>query len=205
MAHVPTGFALQSPRWLEAALADLPDALATPEDRIRAANVLALRNIEEGTGGPFAAIVTDGEDGLVVSAGVNLVIHSGLSAMHAEVVALQLAHAAAGTWDLGDGGARRTLSINAQPCVMCLGAVIWSGVRAVEFAVASREVEALTGFDEGPIPAQWARELEGRGIDLTTGVLREESLAVLGEFRRRATEGTAVVYNARGTGKTTPL
>ena len=205
MAHLPTGFVLESPPWLADALAELPDALPTPEDRIRASNRLALRNIEEGTGGPFAAVVTEAPDGLVVSAGVNLVLHSGLSAMHAEVVALQLAHTATGGWDLGAGGARRRLSINAQPCVMCLGAVIWSGVRAVEFAVGSREVESLTGFDEGPVPANWEGELIARGIDVDDGVLHEESLAVLGEFRRRTADGSAVVYNARATGKVTPI
>ena len=42
--------------------------------------------------------------------------------------------------------------VNAQMCAMCLGAVIWSGVKEVCYAATSREVEQITGFDEGPLP-----------------------------------------------------
>ncbi|MEE1621578.1 deaminase [Zafaria sp. Z1313] len=197
-AGLPASFRLEAPGWLRRELEAIPELLPDPEDRIRLASRLAARTIAEGDGGPFGALVTEGPEHRVVSAGVNLVMDTGLSAMHAEVVALQLAHAAAGARDLGADGARRTLTTNAQPCLMCLGAVIWSGVRELEYAVGSGEVEALTGFDEGPIPARWEAELEARGIAVRGGILREESLGVFGEFRRLTQSGTATVYNARG-------
>jgi len=52
---------------------------------------------------------------------------------------------------------------------------------------------AITGFDEGPMPADWRAELAGRGIDLIEGVLREEALA---DFRMFAASNP-VVYNGR--------
>ncbi|GGN31987.1 hypothetical protein [Streptomyces fuscichromogenes] len=42
-------------------------------------NRLAARNHQEGTGGPFVALVVETQTGRIRSAGVNLVLASGLS------------------------------------------------------------------------------------------------------------------------------
>jgi hypothetical protein len=56
------------------------------------------------------------------------------------------------------------------------------------------ELEELSGFDEGPVVADWAAQFEARGIRVTTGVRREEATAVFRAYG--ASDST--VYNARG-------
>lgn len=185
------------PAWLASATADLPDTLPTAEDRMRVVNALADRNHQEGTGGPFAALVVDNQTGTPIAAGVNLVLSSGLSSAHAEVVAISLAQARLGSWDLGADDASHELIVNWRPCAMCYGAVLWSGVRRLTVAGDGPELEQLTGFDEGPMRPDWAEQLERRAITVTQNVLRGDAIDV---FRRYGDRTDTVVYNARGTG-----
>lgn len=188
-----TGFAASLPPWLISELPDLPTLLPTDEDRVRLTNELADRNWREGNGGPFAALVVDNATGELVSAGVNVVLSSGLSSTHAEVVAISLAQARLGVWDLG-AGRDLQLVVNWRPCAMCYGALIWSGVRHLLIAGSGPECEELTGFDEGPLHHEWAAELEARGIRVTEGVLRDAAIAVFNDYGK----SDATVYNARG-------
>ncbi|MEW1719094.1 nucleoside deaminase [Streptomyces sp. NPDC093109] len=190
-----TSFGARLPDWVLSELAGVPEVLPTDEDRIRLANRLAERNHREDTGGPFAALVVDSATGRLVSAGVNLVLSSGLSSTHAEVVALSLAQTRLSTWNLGAPGAPELeLVVNWRPCVMCYGAAMWSGVRRLLIAGDGPEVEALTGFDEGPMREDWAEQFGERGIRVDRGVLRDEAIEVFREYGARE---DAVVYNAR--------
>ncbi|WP_062522280.1 nucleoside deaminase [Demequina silvatica] len=196
MAHgLATSVTLSLPAWLIEELPDLPDALATPEEQMALVHRLADRNWREGGGGPFAAIVVDAVTGELVSVGVNVVLGTGISAGHAEVMALALAQTRLGTWDLGEER-ELALVVNWRPCVQCYGATLWSGVRRLVVAGEGPELERLTRFDEGPVVADWAEQFEARGIAVTSDVLREEALAVY----RAYGESSATVYNARGTG-----
>jgi tRNA(Arg) A34 adenosine deaminase TadA len=192
----PTGFGVDLPAWFRDVQRELPDRIADPDDRSRLVIDLAQRNIIEGTGGPFAALVVDAADGTIVSAGVNLVLQSGLASAHAEVVALSLAQTRTGSWNLGaDPSEDRILVVNAQPCLMCLGSLIWSGVRTVGFAASGKDVERITGFDEGPVPVDWREQLQRRGIAVHSGRLEQEAHAVLHDFADRVAIGTATLYN----------
>ncbi|MFT4212853.1 MAG: nucleoside deaminase [Microbacterium sp.] len=182
------------PAWLTAELDTLPAVLPTLEDRMDFVNALADRNWREGSGGPFAAIVVDAASGALVSAGVNVVLASGLSSMHAEVTTLSLAQTALGRWDLGAGGADLELVVNWRPCVMCYGATMWSGVRSLVVAGEGPELEELSGFDEGPVVDDWAAQFEARGIRVTIGVRHDEAVAVF----RAYGDSDSLVYNARG-------
>jgi tRNA(Arg) A34 adenosine deaminase TadA len=194
-ATLATSFGARLPAWVVDELADVPETLATDEDRVRLTNRLASRNHREDTGGPFAALVVDSATGRLVSAGVNVVLASGLSSTHAEVVALSLAQTRLGRWNLGAAGdPALELVVNWRPCVMCYGAAMWSGIKRLLIAGDGPELEALTGFDEGPLGADWAEQFEARGISVTQGVLRDEAIAVFAEYGART---DAVVYNAR--------
>ncbi|KFE63743.1 nucleoside deaminase [Hyalangium minutum] len=187
----------QLPDWLVKELHTYNTPLPTAEARVRLTHTLAARNYKEGNGGPFAALVVAPATGELVSIGVNVVLSSGLSSVHAEVMALSLAQTRLGTWDLGSAGGRELeLVVNWRPCTMCYGALIWSGVKHLLIAGDGPECEALTGFDEGPMPADWRAALEARGIRVSSGVLRDEAIAVFAEYGRSG----ATVYNARGTG-----
>ncbi len=196
---LPGGLRVDLPNWLAAAQAAGPERLPTRAERFAVVTALAARNVEEGTGGPFAAAVVDESTGELLATGVNLVVHSGLSSMHAEVVTLGLAQARTGAWNLGrDTGRRRVLTVNAQPCIMCLGALLWSGVSAVEYAADGASVERITGFDEGPVPADWQDQLRARGIDVHQEHGTGAEVA-LHRYRDLVEQGVATRYNGSGT------
>lgn len=191
--NLVSSFGAALPPWLVEDLPSLPAALPTDEEQMDLANALADRNWRAGNGGPFAALVVDDGTGELLAVGVNVVLSSGLSALHAEVTALTLAQQRLGSWDLGAGDARRRLVVNARPCVQCYGATLWSGVRSLLIGADGPEVEQATGFDEGPMVEGWAEQLAARGIDLRMGVRREQALAVL----RAYGASDSLVYNAR--------
>ncbi len=169
-----------------------PRVLATPEARMGYVLELVRANIA-ADGGPFAAAVFEHDSGLLVAAGTNRVVSGYCSAAHAEILALSLAQAKLNTHDLSaDGLPACELVTSAEPCVMCFGAVIWSGVRSLICAAHSEDVEAI-GFDEGPRPENWMSELEARGITVTTGLLRDTARTLLREYNAR----NGVIYNAR--------
>jgi tRNA(Arg) A34 adenosine deaminase TadA len=189
-----TAYDAALPEWLRDQLDRLPAVLPTREERMDLVNSLADQNWRAGNGGPFAAIVVDTATGELVSAGVNVVLSSGLSSAHAEVTALSLAQRGLGRWDLGADGAELELVVNWRPCVMCYGATMWSGVRSLVVAGSGPELEELSGFDEGPVVADWDAQFEARGIRVTEGVRRAEAVEVF----RAYGASDPLVYNARG-------
>ncbi|GAA4175199.1 nucleoside deaminase [Gryllotalpicola koreensis] len=199
MPELATGFTLSLPAWVDQVIAAAPETLPTPEERMGFVHRLADRNWREGNGGPFAAIVVERDTGRLVSLGVNVVLSSAVSSGHAEVMALGLAQARLGTWDLGGAGApAHELVVNWRPCIQCYGAAMWSGIRSLVVAGSGPELEEITTFDEGPLGADWAEQFEARGISVRRDVLRDEALAVFRAYREAVDSGGLTVYNARG-------
>ncbi|HEV7951082.1 MAG TPA: nucleoside deaminase [Glaciihabitans sp.] len=185
---------VELPEWLRSELNELSTPRVTLEERMELVNYLADRNWREGNGGPFAAIIVDHNSGEIVSLGVNVVLSSGLSSQHAEVTAISLAQANIGNWDLG-ADRELELVVNWRPCVMCYGATMWSGVKHLVVAGSGPELEELSGFDEGPMVADWAEQFEARGITVTQNIGRDAALAVFRSYG----DADVLVYNARGT------
>ena len=189
-----TYFDLSLPEWGVAALNELPSHLPTLEARMAAVIDFSRRNFVNETGGPFAAGVFERDSGKLLVIGVNRVVPSNCSSAHAEIMALSLAQRILGTFDLGGPGLpAHQLVVNWRPCAMCYGAVVWSGVRSLVIAGEGPELEEITGFDEGPIHPDWRRELERRGIEVLSDILRDEALAAYRDF---AAAGQ-LVYNGR--------
>jgi tRNA(Arg) A34 adenosine deaminase TadA len=180
------------PDWLVAASTACPP-LGTRAARMGFVIDIARRNVDRGSGGPFAAAVFETASGRLLAAGTNLVLASCCSVAHAEVLALSLAQQGAGRYDLGAAAMPACeLVSSAEPCVMCCGAVLWSGVRRLVYAASDADVRAI-GFDEGPKHPAWADELRRRGIEVIGGVLAPQAVAVLKAYRA----GGGVIYNAR--------
>lgn len=151
------------------------------------------KNVEERTGGPFAAAVFESVSGRLVSLGVNLVEMQGLSMLHAEMVAIALAQKKLKTYDLGgESMPDHEVFCSAEPCAMCLGAIPWSGIRRVVTAATDQDARNI-GFDEGAKPKDWVGELKTRGIDVIRSVRREEACRVLGLYRQKGGH----LYNSR--------
>jgi len=184
---------IELPLWLQRLAVDEREVYGTREKRMEFVIGLSRQNIENESGGPFAAAVFDRGSGRLIAAGVNLVTSAGLSIAHAEMVALMQAQALLGGFDLGGAGMPECeLVTSTAPCAMCLGAVPWSGVRAVVCGARDEDARAV-GFDEGSKRQDWVRELEVRGIEVAQDVLRDEAAAVLRGYADRG----GIVYNGR--------
>ena len=160
-------FTISLPEWAVVENEKLPEFVETLDERMRVVNEFARRNVEENTGGPFAAGVFERDTGRVVIVGVNRVEPMQCSSAHAEVVTLSLAQKKLGTWNLGEPGKPALqLVVNWLPCAMCLGAVLWSGVRSLAIAGLANDnrLEEITGFDEGP-RVDMAKELAKRDVE----------------------------------------
>lgn len=188
-------FTLTLPEWAVEENARLPEFMPSLEERMQAVIRFSRLNIEHNTGGPFAAGVFELETGRRVIVAVNRVVESNCSSAHAEVMTLSLAQKILGTYDLGGANMPAyQLVVNWLPCAMCFGASIWSGIRSLAVAGSGPELEAITGFDEGPIHPQWDQELAKRGIELIDNVLTAEAVEVFQQFA----DSGALVYNGRG-------
>jgi tRNA(Arg) A34 adenosine deaminase TadA len=172
------GFRIDLPPWVEEFLGRAPEVFPTDEERIRLAISLARQNVEQQTGGPFGAAVFD-EHGRLVAPGVNVVVTSNCSILHAEMVAIALAQQKLGRYDIGNQGrSRYALAASTEPCAMCFGAIPWSGVTRLVCGARDEDARRI-GFDEGPKLPGWQEALQTRGIRVTRDVLREEAVAVL--------------------------
>jgi tRNA(Arg) A34 adenosine deaminase TadA len=177
------------PGWLNERLT-APIRLQGDEDRMRFVIDLARENVARGTGGPFAAAVFRSGDGVLVAAGVNSVTRLNNAVLHAEVVALMFAQARVGSYTLRAADAAYDLVTSCEPCAMCLGAILWSGVQRLVCG-ATRDDAERVGFDEGPVFPESYAYLEQRGIMVVRQVLRAEAAEVLDWYLRSG----GVVYN----------
>jgi tRNA(Arg) A34 adenosine deaminase TadA len=189
-----TGFSLDLPDWAVNELNRIPTHYPTIEERMAVVIEFSRLNFQKETGGPFAAGIFERDTGKLIVIGVNRVMPFNCSSAHAEVMAISLAQKMLGVYDLGAPGlAAHQIVVNWRPCTMCLGAVLWSGVRSLVIAGDGPELEAITGFDEGPVHPEWRTELQKRGIGLVENVLREKAIEAYQEF----SASNAIVYNAR--------
>ncbi|MHC4474591.1 MAG: nucleoside deaminase [Planctomycetota bacterium] len=184
---------LALPEWIEASLPDANHLFTTVQERMCIVIDLAQSNIEHQTGGPFAAAVFEQQSGRLIAPGVNMVTGSNYSSAHAEIVAFAIAQKMLGTYDLGaEGMPAYELVSSTEPCAMCLGAVVWSGVRSLVCGARDEDAREI-GFDEGPKPADWAGCLRDRGVNVVRDILRDQAKAVL----LRYSQSGGVIYNPR--------
>jgi tRNA(adenine34) deaminase len=85
---------------------------------------------------PVGAVVVRGEE--IIGAGHNERERRGDPTAHAEVIALQAAAQALGTWRLLES----TLYVTLEPCAMCAGAVVLARVPRVVYGTADLKAGA---------------------------------------------------------------
>lgn len=156
------------------------------ETKMALAVELARRNVEAGSGGPFAAAIF-GADERLLAVGVNRVVPMNCSVAHAEMMAFMLAQQRLQRPRLNrndDGSVYGpvTLASSAQPCCQCYGASLWAGIDRLLMGARSEDVEALTNFDEGPLPHDWIDALGQRGIEVVRDIQREAACQVLRRY-----------------------
>jgi tRNA(Arg) A34 adenosine deaminase TadA len=182
---------IEYPAWIHEII-EWDVTLATDVDRMRLAIRIAEENVQHGTGGPFGAIIVERASGRVVSVGMNSVVRLNNCTLHGEMIAFMMAQQRLGSYTLAAPGMpEHELVTSCEPCAMCLGAALWSGVRRI-VSGAAREDASRLAFEEGPVFPQSYAYLEQRGIEFTRNVLRNEARDVLEQYRARGGE----IYNA---------
>ena len=176
---------LTLPAWVHEHV-DADRTQAGDEAKVALAIELSRLNIESRSGGPFGAAVF-GPDDRIVAVGVNRVLPQQCSLAHAETMAYMLAQQRTQRSRLNEleDGTRVgpfTLATSAQPCCQCYGATFWAGVDRLLIGARSEDVESLTEFDEGPLPADWIGELQKREIEVVRDLHRDDARAVLKQY-----------------------
>lgn len=102
---------------------------------------LSEKNVTEGLGGPFGAVVV--KDGKIIAKSGNKVTTTNDPTAHAEVSAIRLACKKLKTFDLSGC----VVYTSCEPCPMCLGAIYWARIETIYYA--NTKVDAANiGFDD---------------------------------------------------------
>jgi tRNA(Arg) A34 adenosine deaminase TadA len=173
------------PDWVDQVI-DWDRAYHSDEERMRLAIDVARQNVERGTGGPFGAAIFESDSGRLVSVGMNSVVRHNNCTLHGEMVAFMMAQQKVASYTLKSPTLpRHELYTSCEPCAMCLGTTLWSGVQRVVYG-ATREDATILHFEEGPVFPESYKYLEDRGIEIVRNVLREEARDVLELYRSKS-------------------
>ncbi|HVC18045.1 MAG TPA: nucleoside deaminase [Rhodanobacter sp.] len=178
---LPLQIHLTLPPWIGDAV-DAERRYAGDEERVALAIALSRHNVEHGGGGPFGAALFDADSGRLIAVGVNRVIPQSCSVAHAEIMAMMIAQQRLGRYRLNEDGGRYALATSSQPCCQCYGATVWAGIDELLIGARTEDVQELTEFDEGPLPADWIGELERRRIAVRRDILRDQARTVLAAY-----------------------
>ena len=176
---------IEYPPWVNEAI-DWERPYHSDEDRMRLAIAVAKENVERGTGGPFGAAIFETLSGRLVSVGMNSVVRLNNCTLHGEMVAFMMAQQRVGSYTLNAPMLpRHELYTSCEPCAMCLGTTLWSGVQRVVYG-ATREDATILNFEEGPVFPESYKYLEDRGIEIVRQVMRDEARAILELYRTKS-------------------
>lgn len=128
--------------------------------------------------GPFLAAIYD-ENYNLISKERNSVVKSNLSLAHAEINTIKAAEEKLKTYNLAPYSL--SIYITSEPCIMCLGAIMWAGIKKIYYSAPSISVEKITGFDEGFKP-NWIEEFKKRGIKVFPDIEKIEGERILEKY-----------------------
>jgi len=144
--------------------------LATPTppnpEFLRRAIELAIQNVYDGAGGPFAAVIV--RDGRIVGEGVNTVTATNDPTAHGEVNAIRAACKALGTFTL----AGCELYTSCEPCPMCLAACYWARIDAIYYGSSAADA-VRAGFDDAFLYEEFRKDQAARTLPATQMVSEE--------------------------------
>jgi tRNA(Arg) A34 adenosine deaminase TadA len=168
---------------------------SSEEEMMKVAVEMSRRNVEENTGGPFGTAIfevdSDTKKCKLFSVGCNRVVPMSNSTLHGEMVAIQFAQQKLKTFSLAKNDAKKEyhLYTSCEPCAMCLGGTLWSGVSKMVCSATKTDAETI-GFNEGPVFPESYAALEAAGVKVVRNVLTKEGAEVLRKYGE-----TGVIYN----------
>lgn len=159
---------------------------ATDLARLRDAVAVSHRSVANGNH-PFGAVLVDAA-GRVVLEAENTVVTGDDCTGHAETNLVRAAWKALSPEALAES----SLYTTCEPCAMCSGAIYWSGIGRVVYAVAETELLDMTGdHDENPTMSLECRAVLNGGQRLievvgpVAGDVADETKAAHGDFWAR--------------------
>lgn len=141
----------------------------------------AYAGINAGHGGPFGSVIV--KDGAIIGRGHNRVVADNDPTAHGEITAIREACARLGSFDLSGSAIYTT----AEPCPMCLGAILWANIGEVYYGCNRADSESI-GFRDRAFYDVMSGE--SKALQLT-GCGREECLAL---FRAYAEKSGRIMY-----------
>jgi tRNA(Arg) A34 adenosine deaminase TadA len=165
------------PEWINEVV-DWQLPLHSDAEKMALAIELARQNVLRGTGGPFGCIIVHRQQGKLLSVGVNQVVSQNNSTLHGEVMAIMLGEQRLQQFSLGNSIDEYELFTSCEPCAMCMGAILWSGVKRLVCSGTGDDARAI-GFDEGPVFEQSYDYLRNTGMEVVRQVLQPAGRAVL--------------------------
>ena len=169
------------PTWLEQLEAEnVGRVIVGDEAKIRFVVELAEKNVQHETGGPFAAAIFERDTDRLIAVGVNVVVPSKQSWAHAEMTAFAHAQNKLNKVALKNC----VLASSCEPCAMCSGATLWSGVEKLIFGAPRKAAEEI-GFDEGYKGLLWRLADKHRGIRVIGPLLGKAAFTPFDLYRQK--------------------
>ncbi|MBV8535299.1 MAG: nucleoside deaminase [Alphaproteobacteria bacterium] len=141
---------------------------------MRRAIELSRVKMRAGEGGPFGAVVV--YEDRIVGEGWNRVLATRDPTAHAEIVAIREACQRLGRFSL-DGA---EIYATAEPCPMCLGAILWARIGHLYYGNTRVEAAAI-GFDDAAFYDEVARPPDQRTLP-SERLLAAEARVVFAEW-----------------------
>lgn len=148
---------------------------------MREAVALSKAAVEHGNE-PFGAVLV--KDGKIVFTNENRIYTRHDPTFHAEAGLIRDFCAETGITDLRE----YTLYSSCEPCFMCSGAMVWVKLGRLVYAASNEELEVILG-NEGCNCSKMVFDNSFWRPQVTAGLLREESLAVLRSYFDTHTKG----------------
>ena len=134
--------------------------------------------METGHGGPFGAVVV--KDGKIVGRGHNEVIKNNDPTCHGEMQAIRDACRNLGTYDLSGCD----LYTSAQPCPMCLSAIIWANIKTVYYGNTAEDTAAI-GFRDDFIYQFIENGCQNTDVLSLTQLDRDEANTIFAAYKEK--------------------
>lgn len=127
---------------------------------------------------PVGAILVD-ENNNVIAKGHNLKEKNKSAIDHAEIIVIKKATKKLNTWHLD----KTTLYVTLEPCLMCVGAIVWSRIKRIVFGAYDKKggmvISNINGF-----------ELKGLNhkVEFIGGILQEKCEQILTDYFKELRE-----------------
>ena len=144
---------------------------------MRLAIAKAMVGVEAG-GSPFGACIV--KNGEIVACVHNVVWQTTDITAHAEIHCIREACRKLGVIDL-EGC---TVYTTTEPCPMCFSAIHWAHCDRIVYGTSIADAQAA-GFRELTISNEQMKSLGGSEVEIESGFLREECLAIFETFNAR--------------------